>query len=903
MHPSSEMMASHLLALLASLTAAASPAPRVDSLPPDTASMVCLAPGPEYRPGALRRLVFGRRYGDLWATPVRVPVLSLDAFAGGLTPGTPGPNGGDRLLCLRAADGRAYVFRPLDPRPTSDSSGGMRNLVSRRILPDQMSSVHPAGPLVSGAVLEAAGLLHPHPRWVALPEDSALGRLRPGLEGRLGVLEESLDPDTTSAPGRPGSPRIVRTEGLLMLLAQDPGQRVASREFLAARLVDYVLGDFERDPARWRWAGYPDSEGCTWRPICSVSDRALAKVGGLLHSYTRVSAARAPRSWAGGAAGGRGPGGPLRTRDLDRRLLAELDRAEWDSVVAAVGARLADSALERAVDAMPAELRPLSARELAATLEQRRDELPGFAADYFRQLNGDVDVWTTQAPELAVVTRPDGRHLEVELWRPAAGPAGGLPPCFRRSFDARETDEVRLYLRGAGDRVLVRGAGRARITLRVIGSGAGDELVDSSAAGGVCFYDDSPDSRVAGPTPVELDRRPYAPGGGSPAGPDGREGPARDYGSARAFSGWENPGRFAGFFLGAQYRVERFGFREPAYASRTVLRAGYSLARGGYDLEAEHRVRRANSGLSAALLLRASSLDLTNFYGFGNETRDTLTRTRGAYQVRQTRYQVRPSVSLEAAPGLSLTLGVPLTLVRTQEAASGLVVQELHPYGWGSFGQLGGQLGLTWGAVPGEDPEPDAAERSRPGEPVRPRLDLLGSYYPGLWGIETGFGSLEGAASLGLGRAAPQLPALALRVGGKQLWGRYPFTEAALLGGRSDVLGLAEQRYAGDASVYGSSEVNLRVARVRGWLSGSLGLLGLAETGRVFLAGENSSRWHSAGGAGLWFARAGGGERVSLTFVRSEDRSGLYARHARLLAPAAGAPPPRAPFVTLKPQS
>ena len=43
-------------------------------------------PGKEYQAGALYRLFFGDHWRDLWTTPITVPVIDLQKYAGGLTP-------------------------------------------------------------------------------------------------------------------------------------------------------------------------------------------------------------------------------------------------------------------------------------------------------------------------------------------------------------------------------------------------------------------------------------------------------------------------------------------------------------------------------------------------------------------------------------------------------------------------------------------------------------------------------------------------------------------------------------------------------------------------------------------------------------------------------------------------
>ncbi|HEU5311842.1 MAG TPA: hypothetical protein VFV24_10350, partial [Candidatus Eisenbacteria bacterium] len=45
-----------------------------------------VALGPEYSTSGFHTFWFGEGYRDLWTTPVTLPVLDLESFAGGLTP-------------------------------------------------------------------------------------------------------------------------------------------------------------------------------------------------------------------------------------------------------------------------------------------------------------------------------------------------------------------------------------------------------------------------------------------------------------------------------------------------------------------------------------------------------------------------------------------------------------------------------------------------------------------------------------------------------------------------------------------------------------------------------------------------------------------------------------------------
>jgi hypothetical protein len=83
-------------------------------------------------------------------------------------------------------------------------------------------------------------------------------------------------------------------------------------------------------------------------------------------------------------------------------------------------------------------------------------------------------------------------------------------------------------------------------------------------------------------------------------------------------------------------------------------------------------------------------------------------------------------------------------------------------------------------------------------------------------------------------------------------------------------------RYAGDASAYGSAELRLSLFRLKLVLPARLGIFGLADVGRVFLAGESSDRWHGAAGGGLSLAFLERAYTFSLAVASGEEHTSLY---------------------------
>ena len=211
-----------------------------------------ITPGARYRAGGLHTLFFGRHYRDLWATPIRVERLDLERLRRRASSHPAGRREADRARSASpAADGREYQFRSIDKDPSPLLPEQLRRTLAQRIFQDQISAGHPAAPLVVSPILTAAGVLHSEPRLVVLPDSPALGEFRAEFGGLLGTIEER---QTDEGPGFAGASKIVSTEELFDRLEHHQDEHVDTRAYLAARLVDLLLGDWDRHQDQWRWA-------------------------------------------------------------------------------------------------------------------------------------------------------------------------------------------------------------------------------------------------------------------------------------------------------------------------------------------------------------------------------------------------------------------------------------------------------------------------------------------------------------------------------------------------------------------------------------------------------------------------------------------------------------------------
>ena len=463
MQPFRGLRAARLALLLGGLPAAevAAQASADTIAPGDTARV---APGPQYDTGWLHRLFFGSHYRDLWSTPIEAPVLDMAGFAGGLKATRRGGGQQTKSLRLQGADGKEYQFRSIDKDPVQALPPALRATAAADIVRDQTSAGHPVGALLAPPILEAAGVLHARPSLVILPKDDPrLGEFGREFGGMLGTIEERPGDDENAAFA--GASEVISTTKLLKELEDSPNDRVDAPAFLTARLVDILIGDWDRHADQWRWARFGDARPHVWLPIPRDRDQAFVRFDGLLLTVARASTPQLVNfgpSYAGML------GQTWNGRDLDRRLLVSLERPVWDSLAAALQARLTDEVLETAAAQLPPSYIPLDSARLADALKQRRDGLPEAARRFYRHLAGEVDVHGTDRDEVADVHRVDGRFTEVSLAATSDG-REAEQPYFRRRFDPDETKEVRLYLHSGDDSVRVWGEAHLARTNGVAG--------------------------------------------------------------------------------------------------------------------------------------------------------------------------------------------------------------------------------------------------------------------------------------------------------------------------------------------------------------------------------------------------------------------------------------------------
>jgi hypothetical protein len=810
------------------------------------ATMRTVAAGEHYRANTLHRFLLGDDYRDLWTTPVETPVLDLGSFAGGLRPVR--RVGGQQTLglAMEGADGRAYTFRGIDKDPSEILPVEYQGTFIDRLMQDQIASSLPGGSVLVAPLLEAAGVLHVEPRMVVMPDDSLLGEFRPLFAGVPGTIEE-YPRARDDGSGTFGATEIISGAEMWKRMDESPLERPDARAFLTARLVDVLIGDWDRHRNQWRWARIPGRD--RWQPVPEDRDQAFVRFEGLIPSAGR---ARLEQFVSFGDEYPGIVGLTWNARDVDRHILVELEKPAWEESAATLQAAISDAVIDEAVGRMPSAYHDLEGGRLVAALRSRRDRLPEIAERFYHLLARDVDIRTTDQAEVVTVTRLEGGDVTVSVaaMEPDAGES------YRRTFHPRETNEVRIYLGGGNDSLVTAGP-RGDITVRVIG-GDGDDLIDDRAGTGLRVSDSSPGNHILRGPGTSLDTRPYT----APVREKAPWIPPRDWGRRTYVYPLIGGSSDLGVLFLAHLETTTYGFRKDPFASRHSARVGYATKAGSFGGDYTGEFHRENSPLVMGVYVRLSGLDFLHFYGFGNETSSE--GPEDYYKLKHSEYVLAPSLSLPAGRHAKVTVRVPVRYAKTDLQPDRLIT-DVAPYGVEDFFQVGAGAGLAL--------DTRASFAATEGGV---RVEADGSVFPPVGAVDETFGELHGEIALYQPIRVLSTPVLALRAAGKQVWGPYPYHEAAYIGGARTVRGFPQQRFAGDASLSGSVELRVPLKRIYLLVPGTLGVFGLGDAGRVFLDGESSHRWHTAVGGGVWVAFVDPANTMSLSIAASEEETGVY---------------------------
>ena len=797
----------------------------------DTAAYKSVVAGPTYQRSSFYQWLWGRNHRAEWTTLVRVPVLLLDTAFGGLIPYKTGGGNESKSLRLQTKEGKEYTLRSINKSREDVIPPRFKRTFMAAIVKDGISQSHPYGAFAVSNMMQHAGIYHTQPTLVYLPQQKSLDTFNAKYGNGLYLLEQKPDGDWRESDNLGNFRSFISTDTLLMRLQLKHNYIIDQHAFARARLFDMLIGDWDRHEGNWSWGETPTPNGILLKPVPRDRDQAfyyhdgwlinlVIKGGGL--SFMQHFDYKEKHVEVLNTSG----------RHMDRYFTNSLTLTDWLYEATALQKALTDSVIEQSVAQLPPEIYTTKGQELIDKLKARRNQIPGFAKDYYLFIAKEVEISGSGQREYFEVSGADDNKTSVTVFRINENGQKATTPYYNRIFNPAETKEIRLF--GVkGEDVYVVNNDRNKIAIRIIGGPGKDSIVQSGHT--VQVYDDNNNTFQTSTAHMHLS-----------ADTSAQKWSYRwnryDESGFRPTIFYNNTDRI---FAGIGYKYRKYKWRKDPFDWEHEFGARYSISQNAlsfyWSAEYPHVIGKWN------LIMRADydAIRWTNFYGTGNETK-SITDDINYYRLR--------SEEWNAAVGVNRRFG------RSTVAATGYYMRikglndpERFPSKvFTNNGELfkvnpyAGVL-LTYSYVHVKDSIVPESGYTVLANATYAKNFLQNEFYQQY--------NIHGQLYVPIVRRV----SLAIRAGAETIVNDNVLQsgqsyEHAIIGGPRTLRGFRRERFWGKTAFYNSNELRFITNFRSYFMTGKIGVFAFFDQGRVWMPGEQSDKMHFSYGPGFMLA-------------------------------------------------
>ena len=804
----------------------------------------------------LHRTLFGESYRKLWATPVKFRVFHLSKEKGGLKILQRGGGMQTKSLRLEDASGQEWVIRTIQKYPEKVLPPTLRETVAATIIQDQISAEHPFSAIVVPPLAKAINIPHANPELVYVPDDPAFGEYRKDFANQVFLFEEREPLDAK------------KTDNTLKAqdrLKEDNDDQVDQKTVLRARLLDMLLGDWDRHEDQWRWERTKGKNGTIYEPVPRDRDQVFYSTSGVLpwlvsrhllmskfQSYEHHI--RSINRWN------------LNARYFDRYFLNSLSQKDWEEQIAEVQSKLTDDLINRSIKLMPADIYKLCGPDITQKLIARRNILKQQALKYYRFLSKVVEIPATDKQEYFTITNQPNGQVSVQINK-LKQETDIQQVIYQRVFDPAVTKELRLYGLGGKDVFAIKGDANSPIKLRLVGGDGKDTFkIDSNITGkgNRYIYDRSDEknllpasnqARLLTSTDTTVNSydkfsfkydffQPLILGSYT-----------KDYGL-----------QFIGNFI-----YQKQGFRKDPYAFRQSLIVNYGFEYNSLLLNylGEFKQAFGKSDLLVNVLNKGPNYT-SNFFGVGNNTVFPNTGTQRLRYFQNVYNYIDADIRIRHTyNNWTVSAGVMAQYYNGDRDDNINRYLDIYNAQHATENVYSGQAqaGVVATVIA------DTRDKSiMPHKGVYWKTDLMGM--EGLNSNSYSYGQIQSEFSFFINPDNDSTFVVANRIGGGVTLGHAAFYQQFKLGGNQNLRGFYLNRFTGESMLYNNFEVRLKLADFTSYLlPGTLGVVGFNDIGRVWSPGETSDRWHVGYGGGLYFLPA---QLILIQGVVGFSKEGAY---------------------------
>ncbi len=803
----------------------------------------------ETEKGRFFKKMWGERYRKYFSTNVKVPTVDLDTLFGGLKPVRKGGGHQSKSLRLEDEKGREYVMRALRKNAVQYLQavafkdqyikGQFNDTYTEGLLLDVFTGSHPYAPFTIATLSEAIGVYHTHPVLYYIPKQKALGAFNSEFGDELYMIEERAGDGHDNNAGFGFSDELISTHDLLYELRKDEDNSVDESAYIRARLFDMLIGDWDRHEDQWRWAKFKQGNKTIYRPVPRDRDQAFSIMadGSLLGFATKViptlrlmqsydEELNSPK-WFN-----------LEPYPLDMALINRSDKKVWDTQVEHIVNNLTNATIDEAFTFFPEEVNDETIQDLKRKLIGRRANLQKISNTYFEQINKYAIIKGTDKDDWFDIERQGG-ITKVYAYRIKNGEKGEL--FHQRNYTASETKEIWIYGLDDEDVFKVSGHGENLVKVRLIG-GQNKDTYTIENGSKIKLYDYKSKTNV------------FANNKGGRKLTDDYITNVYNYKKPAYNSNQLIPSIGAnpddGFKIGLGNTYTVYGFERNPFTSQHVFLASYYFATQGFDFsyngEFANVVGNWNFGIEAKYTSPNYSI---NFFGFGNETINPNVEDEDNFDVDYNRVKLStirlaPSLVWRGDLGAKIKMGINYESIEVEESV-GRFINEFYV-------DNGEESKKTFA---GAEAEYNFENRDNKAFPTLGMEANLQAGYKTNLEESSSFGYIIPSLAINYKLISSGQLVLATKLKAHVIIGDdFEFYQAASIGASNGLRGYRNQRFTGKSAFYQTTDVRLNLRKVKtGLLPLNIGVYGGVDYGRVWVENEDTDKWNSSIGGGIFF--------------------------------------------------
>jgi Omp85 superfamily domain len=781
-----------------------------------------------------KKTFLGKNYREEWSVPIKLKVFNLRKEKGGLTIQSLG--GGKQTKSVRLTDknGREWTLRSIDKDPEKTLPEGLQGgTLAKDIVQDLISASHPYAPLVIPRLAQVAGVVATDPEFFFVPDDPAFDFYRPLFKNSVCLLE-ARDPT-------PDETDTKTTAKIINKLIDNNDTRIEQSAMLRARLLDNLIGDWDRHFDQWKWGSIDTGKGKLYYPVPRDRDQAFFNSDGFLMRYISKNQLKFLQgfkknitdikwfNWV--------------ERDFDRFFMNGLDAAAWKATIDSFQHNITDEVIDEAVKKLPPEVYSMDKETITDKLKSRRQLMMTEGLKYYKALAEDVTVIGSNDPEYFRVKKAENGIRVTVYKKKKTGDTTAV--MYNRVFDQRETEEVRLYGLNGDDIFEVDGDVSSKIRLRIIG-GKGNDTFDIKGKITNSLYDNSYEKNVL--LASNKSKKKFS------SDPTINEYKITGYN----YDSHRFPELNIGYnpedklLVGLGFSAKNYGFRKEPYSTYQKLTTLYAISHKASQIKYQGIFN--DVFLNKDVLVNAEMVNptLNNFFGFGNQTEKIRSKPLEYYRTRYKYLQGELLLRRRLSDIVSVSYG------------------PTYYHYWSNFEDNKGRILGNPGLIRLDSSDIFTIKDYAGGKFKIDMSYINDQLFPSrgvVWNTE--FSSLFGinGNSKNLIKLTTDMTVYAslsnerrlfaiIRLGGGHIFSKnYEYFQALNLGANNYIRGFRKNRFSGSSLAYSSAELRVKLFRSQSYfLPGDVGVIGFYDIGRVWQKQEVSHRWHQSFGGGLYYA-------------------------------------------------